>query len=108
MTNGEEILKEMNGFVMNEVQAAPEQRSGEEDLPFESLDDYSTDPIGFEELADMVCSKVSWFFSLSAKYNHRAPEYLEVCGFLERGIKYLGSCCLTKVMLKIILFLIMV
>ena len=100
MTNGEEILKEMNAFSMNAVQAAPGQRSGEEVLPFESLDDYSTDPIGFEELADMVNNKVKYFFSLSAKYNHRAPEYLEVCGFLERGIKYLGSCCLTKVMLK--------
>ena len=100
MMNGEEILKEMNAFSVNAVQAAPEQGSGEEALPFESLDDYSTDPIGFEELADMVNDKVKYFFSLSAKYNHRSSEYLEVCGFLERGIKYLGSCCLTGVLLK--------
>ncbi len=98
--NGEEILKEMNGFAMNESREVPEQCSGDKALPFESLDDYSTDPIGFEEVADMVSSKVRYFFSLSVKYNHRSSDYLEVCGILERGIKYLGSCCLTKVLLK--------
>ena len=67
MMNGEEILKEMNVFSVNAVQAAPEQGSGEEALPFESLEDYSTDPIGFEELADMVNDKVKYFFSLSCK-----------------------------------------
>lgn len=100
MLNGEKILNELNTFEMNAVQAVPDQKSEDEDLPYESLEDYSTDPIGFEEMSEMVSTKVKTFFSLSAKYNHRDPKYLEVCGFLERGIKYLAGCCLTAVLLK--------
>ena len=94
MTNGEKILKEMNEFHV------PEQNAGDEDLPFESLDDYSLDPIGFEEVAAMVNDQVEHFFDLSVKYNHKSADYLEICGFLERGIKYLGSVCMTKTYLN--------
>ena len=98
----EGLLEGMDAFLSEAVlpPAADPAASEETDLPFESLDDYSTDPIGFEELTDMVSNKVRYFFSLSAKYNHRSAKYLEVCGFLERGIKYLGSCSLTAVLLK--------
>ena len=94
MTNGEKILKEMNEFHV------PEQNAGDGDLPFESLEDYSLDPIGFEEAAAMVNEQVEHFFDLSVKYNHQSADYLEICGFLERGIKYLGSVCMTKTYLN--------
>ena len=98
----EGLLERMDSFLSEAVvpSAADPTEPEETELPFESLDDYSTDPIGFEEIADMVCTKVKAFFSLSVKYNHRSSKYLEACGFLERGIKYLGSCCLTGVLLK--------
>ena len=98
----EGLLERMDSFLSEAVvpSASDPTEPEETELPFESLDDYSTDPIGFEEIADMVCTKVKAFFSLSVKYNHRSSKYLEACGFLERGIKYLGSCCLTGVLLK--------
>ena len=95
-TNGEKLLAELNGFLPENDTFVPDQGSDAEELPFESLDDFSTDPISFEEVTAMINNKVEHFFELSAKYNRHSSKYLEVCSFLERGIKYLSGCCLTK------------
>ena len=88
VTNGEKVLDAMNAFDVN-------ASSGCEELPFESLDDFSVAPLTFEETAVMVWRKTEYFFDLTAKFNRKSEKYLEACSFLEKGVKYLGSCCLT-------------
>ena len=65
-------------------------------LPFETLDDYSTDPVSFNEMSLLLLKKVEDVFDYASKYNRHSPQYLKSCVQLEKGIKYLGSCCLTK------------
>ena len=96
-TNGEKILSAMNAFELN-VSSGPED--GADELPFESLDDFSIAPLTFEETAVMIRERTEFFFDLTARYNRKSPKYLEACAFLEKGIRYLGSCCLTMEILK--------
>ena len=91
-TNGEKVLDAMNAFDLN-------ASSGADELPFESLDDFSVAPLTFEETAVMVWRKTEYFFDLTAKFNRKSEKYLEACAFLEKGVKYLGSCCLTAAVL---------
>ena len=91
-TIGEKVLDAMNTFDANAA-------SGCEELPFESLDDFSVAPLTFEETAVMVWQKTEYFFDLTAKFNRKSEKYLEACAFLEKGVKYLGSCCLTAAVL---------
>ena len=91
-TKGEKVLDAMNAFDANAF-------SGAEELLFESLDDFSVAPITFEETAVMVWRKTEYIFDLTAKFNRKSEKYLEACSFLEKGVKYLGSCCLTAAVL---------
>ena len=100
MTNGEKILDEMGAFDVNAAASVPDRGADENELPFESLSDYSIAPLTFGETAEMVRKRTEFFFSLSVKYNRKSAKYLEVLGYLEKGVKYLGSCCLTLEVLK--------
>ncbi len=97
MTNGEKVLEELNTFPLNET--GGQMPEGDE-LPFESPDDFSTDPVSFEEVAAMVRDRVEYFFSLSRICNRHSLKYLDVCAYLERGIRYLGGCCRVVELLK--------
>ena len=57
VTNGEKVLDAMNAFDVN-------ASSGCEELPFESLDDFSVAPLTFEETAVMVWRTESIGFSV--------------------------------------------
>ena len=74
--------------------------SEKENLFTESIEDFSTSPIVFEEAAARLLNKVEELFDLSTKYNRNVPQYLECCSWLERGIKALGSAALTKICLE--------
>ena len=91
--DGKELICKMNEFLTEDLNVSA---SDDNALPFETLDDYSTDPIGFSEMSEMMLKKVEFAFDLAVKYNRRSSQYLKCCAKLERGIKYLGSCCLTK------------
>ena len=97
-TNGGKLISEMNTF-LNDSEVSTDNTS-ENELPFESLDDFSTDPVGFNELSLRMLNKVEDIFDLAVKYNRHSSRYLQYCAHLEKGIKYLGSACLTKIALQ--------
>ncbi|MBQ6508510.1 MAG: hypothetical protein IJI07_03465 [Flexilinea sp.] len=97
--DGTDLLTEMEAYVTEGANAAAEA-DAENALPFESIDDYSTEPASFSEMSLKMMDVVETVFDLAAVYNRRSPEYLKSCAQLERGIRYLGSCCLTKVALE--------
>ena len=78
--------------VLNAVSATADVAA----LPFESIDDFSTDPVSFGEMAERMLEKVEYVFDLSTIYNRQSEEYLKICAILEKGIKYLASSCITK------------
>ena len=92
--NGSEIIDELN------TGALSADRTDAEELPFETLDDFSTAPLTLAETAEMVRQKTEYFFGLSVKFNRRSEKYLEACEFLHKGVSYLGSCCLTIELLR--------
>ena len=102
----DDILDKMDVF----IEKAPESSvtiiepsdndSEKENLFTESIEDFSTAPIVFEEAAARMLNKVEELFDLSTKYDRNVPQYLECCSWLERGIKALGSAALTKICLE--------
>ena len=91
--DGKELLADMDSYLS---ETAPAEAEAETALPFETLDEYLSDPQEFGEVTAKLLKKVSAVFDLAAKYNRHSPEYLKSCAQLEKGIKYLGSACLMK------------
>ena len=95
------MIAEMKDFLADKAKAAKnDDAEAEEQLPFESIDSYSTDPVGFGEMSLRMLSKVEFVFDLAAKENRFSSKYLKRCTQLEKGIKYLGSLCVTKYALQ--------
>ncbi len=92
--NGEILSDELQTF-LSEYSAAPSD-ADDDGLPFETPDDFSTDPVRFEEMAEVMLAQTEDVFDLSVIYNRHSKKYLKACALLEKGIKYLGSACLTK------------
>lgn len=96
--NGEKLLNSIDGF----LNAAAEETScdSETALPFEAFDDYSTDPVSFNDQSKLMLDKVECVFNLAVKYNRKSSQYLKAVGQLEQGIKFLASGCMTKIALE--------
>ena len=95
------MIAEMNDFLADKAKAkSAGDAKAEENLPFESIDSYSTDPVGFGEMSLRMLNKVEFVFDLAVKENRFSPKYLKRCTQLEKGIKYLGSLCVTKYALQ--------
>lgn len=67
---------------------------------FESLEDFSESPLEFEEYASVLLDDLSDTYSLTGMYNRYSPNYLTACGLMEKIIRRLGSCCVTKAVLE--------
>ena len=91
----EKLLDEMNELLS--VSSEPD----EDDLPFEPFDAFSTDPVEFVEMSERMLSKVENIFDLTRVYNRHSPKYLKAFAILERGIRQLGSVCVTQSALKV-------
>ena len=96
-TTGELMLTEMDTYLSANASAEMETESA---MPFETLDEYNTDPLEFADVTAKLFQKVSAVFDLAVKYNRHSSEYLKSCAQLEKGIKYLGSSCLQKYALE--------
>ena len=100
-TEDKKMIAEMNDFLADKAKAkSADDPKAEENLPFESIDSYSTDPVGFGEMSLRMLNKVEFVFDLAVKENRFSPKYLKRCTQLEKGIKYLGSLCITKYALQ--------
>ena len=91
----EKLLDEMNELLS--VSSEPD----EDDLPFEPFDAFSTDPVEFVEMSERMLVKVENIFDLTRIYNRHSPKYLKAFAMLERGIRQLGSVCVTRSALKV-------
>ncbi len=98
MANGEKLLNEINGFLDTAVKE--NSNDSEIALPFEAFDDYSTDPVSFNDQSKLMLDKVESVFNLAVKYNRKSSQYLKAVGQLEQGIKFLASGCMTKIALE--------
>lgn len=98
----EALFDEMTTFLTDDLRASESGPKDPDDdgLPFESLADFSTEPAEFSEMAERILQKVENLFNLTALYNRHSAKYLKACALLEKGIKYLGSACLTKIALE--------
>ena len=95
------MIAEMKSFLADKAKSkSADDPKAEENLPFESIDSYSTDPVGFGEMSLRMLNKVEFVFDLAAKENRYSSKYLKRCTQLEKGIKYLGSLCVTKYALQ--------
>ena len=98
----DELFKEMDEFlsedpVMSEIGTNDPDDEG---LPYETLDVFSTEPVEFGEMAERMLDRVENLFDLTAVYNRHSEKYLKSCALLEKGIKFLGSACITKIALE--------
>ncbi len=96
-TNGELLIVDTDKYLSENT---PVETDAESTLPFEVIDDYIDDPVGFGDVTGKLFSKVRSIFDLAVKFNRHSSEYLKSLAQLEKGIKYLGSSCLQKYALE--------
>ena len=96
------LFEEMSAFLTEDAAASEAGTKDPDDdgLPYESFEDFSTEPVEFGELAERMLHKVENLFDLTAVFNRHSEKYLKACVLLEKGIKFLGSACLTKIALE--------
>ncbi len=96
-SDDKKMIAEMDEFLADDAQTCAAVAADPDDgLPFESIDSYSTNPIGFENMSLKMLNKVEAVFDLAVMYNRHSSKYLKKCAQLEKGIKYLGTLCYTK------------
>ena len=100
-TQSEKMLSEMNLFLQTGSSSSALNSADDDDLPFEPLDLYSTDPVEFDEMSLRMLSKVEDIFDLTRLYNRHSAKYLKACALLDKGIRHLAVCCLTKIALEV-------
>ena len=66
----------------------------------ESADEFSLEPIGFAELAENLCRDAEALFSMTSTRHRLSEAFLTATANLEKLIRRLGSCCLTKAALE--------
>ena len=94
---GEKLLNEMQAFLSDD---SANVSADDAMQPFETLDDFSTAPVEFNEMAKTMLTRVEAVFDKAVKYNRHSKQYIKTAVQLEKGIKFLASCCLTKIALK--------
>ena len=92
-TNSLKTLNEVSGFLQN---AEAGDTNAASNLPLESIEDFSTAPISFEETHAIILERTRDLFALTARYNRHSEEYLEACSYLDKSIRVLGSACITR------------
>ena len=68
--------------------------------PPETMEDFSTAPIEFEEAAGTLTEDMNVLFNMTAVYNRRSPQFLNTSGRLLEILKDLAGCCITKAALE--------
>ena len=66
------------------------------EYPPESIDDFSIEPIEFEEAAAIMTDDMHTMFGMTAAYNRRSPQFLDSSNRLLEMMKDLAGCCVTK------------
>ena len=72
----------------------------EEDLPNESFECFSEDPLTFEEMTAGMREDLEEVYAMTAAISRYSKDYPVLCRRLEQMIKRLGSCCVTKAVLE--------
>ena len=71
-----------------------------DELPAESFENFSECPLTFEEMAAGMRKDLEKVYTLTGTLNRFSADYPLVCRQLERMIKRMGSCCVTKAVLE--------
>ena len=66
----------------------------------EDAGEFSLNPIGFAEMTECLCRDAEVIFSQTAVRHRLSESFLKMTGNLEKLIRRLGSCCLTKAALE--------
>ncbi len=66
----------------------------------ESADEFTLDPIGFEEMTESLCRDADVLFAMASTRHRLSEAFLVTTGNLEKLIRRLASCCLTKAALE--------
>ena len=83
--------------------AALKKETGDADsfgFSYETMDTFSESPLDFEEYAEALMDDLSDIYALTGMYNRFSPNYLSSCELLEKIIRQLGRCCVTKEVLE--------
>ncbi len=98
-----EIMRMLTEFnLINSQRGGRQQLTGTDKygFEFEPLDAFSTDPLGFAEMALRMQTEAVETFMLVQTANRHSPLYHRLSARFEKLVSYLGSCCITKAVME--------
>ncbi len=79
---------------------ASDRQAGPDHLPFEPIDSFSSDSVSFEEMTSVLWEEAEETYYHTQVLNRHSGYYFAACHDLEKLLKELGSCCVTKAVLE--------
>ena len=99
--SGGRLFSEIDDFYEQYREMRDRALLGNEDgLPAETFEAFSEAPLTFEEMAAGMRKDLERVYTLTGTLNRYSADYPLVCRQLERMIRRMGSCCVTKAVLE--------
>ncbi len=96
----ERVLSEGQFDLPADGEGAEEILTDEYGLPFEPEGCYNSAPLAFEEMVQALWIVTNNAHYAATRYNRHSPTYMLLSDYLEKNIRQLGSCCITKAVLE--------
>ncbi len=96
----ERVLSEGQFDLPADGEGAEEILTDEYGLPFELEGCYNSAPLAFEEMVQALWIVTNNAHYAATRYNRHSPTYMLLSDYLEKNIRQLGSCCITKAVLE--------
>ena len=96
----ERVLSEGQFDLPAEGDNADEILTDEYGLPFEPEGCYNSAPLAFEEMTQALWIVTNNAHYAATRYNRHSPTYMLLSDYLDKNIRQLGSCCITKAVLE--------
>ena len=99
--SGGRLFSEIDDFYEQYREMRDRALLGNEDgLTAETFEVFSEAPLTFEEMAAGMREDLEKVYTLTGTLNRYSADYPLVCRQLERMIRRMGSCCVTKAVLE--------
>ena len=96
----ERVLSEGQFDLPADGEGAEEILTDEYGLPFEPEGCYNSAPLAFEEMVQELWIVTNNAHYAATRYNRHSPTYMLLSDYLEKNIRQLGSCCITKAVIE--------
>ena len=95
---GDHLLEKAEAYLKEH--GTPGKDADKFGFKYESFDEFTETPLDFEEYTASLLEDLLTVYSVAGVYNRFSPNYHAAVSVIEKIVRRLGSCCVTKAVLE--------